>query len=188
MDDDNYSTFKKDDLYKTLERINLWIGNCDAKTSVAMSAIGVFFAILLAKDYAVKFKTIIGIMIKQINLFSVMYLCITTISIALTCVGYYCLFRVLVPRTNINLYKESGIQTNSLIFFSSIANNNSFRDFSRKIEESSESMLRNDLISQIYICSKVCDQKFLSYKRGITFALMGLAIFACLMIVGLIIT
>lgn len=183
----NNSEFEKDDLYRTLERINLWIGNCDTKTSIAIGAIGVIFAVLLSKDYVVKFKSIITYMIKNIDILPFLFLTVFSISIIFICLGCYFLFRALVPRTDTNLYKEPGLELDSLIYFSTISYSKTYEDYSCKIEKASESILRNDIISQIFICSKICDGKFKSYKKGIILVLIGFIIFICLMIVGIII-
>ncbi len=185
--DENNSAFNKDALCQILDRINFWIENCDTKTSIAISAIGIIFAVLLSKDYAVKFKAIIGYMVNNINFFSFLYLTFTVISISIISLGCYCLFRVLVSRTDINLYKEAGIQLVSSIFFSGVANSKSYKDYRKKLENFSENDLRNDLISQIYICSKICDKKFKNYKTGITLVFIGFVFFLCLIVIGLII-
>lgn len=44
--------FTRDDAYKTLETINMWINNCDTKTSVVLSGVGVVATIILSSDYA----------------------------------------------------------------------------------------------------------------------------------------
>ncbi|MBU3188778.1 hypothetical protein K9O30_06335 [Clostridium bowmanii] len=187
MDEESFA-YEKDDLYQTLDRINLWIENSDTKTSIAIGAIGVVFAILLSKDYAVKFKNIIISMINSKNFFSFLYLAVLGISIYVICKGCHYLFKVLVPRTDMNLYKESGIKVDSSIFFSTIANTRSYKDFKKIIGKSTKAVQRNDLISQIYICSKICDLKFKNYKRGITLVSVGFIIFVIVIIIGLIIT
>lgn len=184
--DKKISAFEKDDLYQTLDRTNLWIENCDTKTSIVIGTMGVVFALLLSKDYAVKLKEIISHMISHINVFSFLYLVVIAISISMIGVGCYCLFRVLVPKTDTNMYKEIGIQSDSSIFFSTVASSKSYKDYKGKIERSSEDSLKNDLISQIYICSKICNQKFKSYKTGITLVALGFTFFVCLLIIGLI--
>lgn len=175
------SSFERDDLYKILERIDLWTGNCDAKTSVVISAIGVVFALLLSKDYASKCLFIVLTIARVGGLSSWLYLCGTSISILMICLGCYSLFRVLVPITKVNTTTPK-----SLFFFSSVAQINSFPEFRNRIEKSSESMLREDLLSQIYTCSRICDQKFNNYKRGIIFTLLGTVLFLFMVIIGLI--
>ena len=44
-----------------------------------------------------------------------------------------------------------------------------------------------DLISQIYICSIICDKKFKYYKLGLFLASIGSILFAVLILIGLLI-
>ena len=46
--------------------------------------------------------------------------------------------------------------------------------------------MEEDLVTQIYICSIICDKKFKCYKLGLLFASMGSVLFIGLFVIGLI--
>jgi len=184
----NISAYQLDDLYSTLERVSLWIGNCDTKASITIGTVGIFFSILLSVDYTSKFKLIIEHMINNIGFWPVVYLLITLFTIVLIVMGSFFLFRVLVPSIETSLYKESEIKQESLGFFSTIAKINKYSDFKRKIANESVDGLRNDLITQIYICSKICNKKYESYQKGLFLTLFGCALLFGLLITGVFLT
>lgn len=175
----------KDSLYDTLNRTTAWIENCDNKTSIVLTGVGVLIAIILSGDYVKKIKKIIEHMLGNLNFYSVMFMFITTMAVIVCLIGLYFLFRVLVPKTNTKLYKERNIQTDSLIYFYSIAKNKSYSDYKSKLEKCSESSWENDIISQIYICSIICRDKFDYYKKGLKLIVSAFILFSIMMIIGL---
>lgn len=94
------------------------------------------------------------------------------------------LIGVLFARVNIEEFKNKGIKTESLLFFSSIAKNENFSKYKIKVNKCSEEQLRDDLISQIYICSLICDKKFELYKKGLLSAIVGFCVFMLMIVIG----
>ena len=80
-----------------------------------------------------------------------------------------------------------GIKSDSLIFFSSIAKHKSLSSYKRDLEKCGTKQMDEDLISQIYICSIICDKKFKYYKLGLFLASIGSILFAVLILIGLLI-
>lgn len=74
--------------------------------------------------------------------------------------------QVIKGGTDISVFKQSGIEEKSLIHFSSISNN-SFNDFKRRVTNQSENSMLNDLLSQIYINSSICHDKFKCHKKSV---------------------
>lgn len=184
MDKSNF-TYDKEDLYKTLDRVNLWTTNSEAKTSIIVSAVGVIIAVLLSMDYISRYKSILVYMLSKNCSWAYIYLAAFLISLFIIGKGCYHLFRVLIPRTTIDEYNETSIEYSSLIFFATIANSESYNEYKSKIDQATESSLRNDLLSQIYINSKICKEKFKSHNKGVTFILIGFICFAVVSIIGL---
>lgn len=95
---------------------------------------------------------------------------------------------MLFARINLNEFSDRGIKSDSLIFFSSIAKYNTLLSYKKHLEKCEIEQLNDDLISQIYICSIICDKKFKYYKRGLLLTSIGSLLFVTLFVIGLIIT
>lgn len=67
----------------------------------------------------------------------------------------------------------NGVKGESLVYFSSIADNKSYDEYLSKINGYSSYDYRRDLIQQIYVCSKICNAKFYHYKTGASGVLVG---------------
>ena len=186
--DENNVKLSKDDLNQALDRTNEWIENCDTKASIVLGGIGVVFGILLASDYVKKISEIFNAMIKKSNCWSCLYMFLCVVAIGAIFVGTFFIIKVLVPKINTSIYSTKGIISDSIIFFGTIAKNETFQDYKTKIDAYSESDLLNDIKSQIYICSMICDKKFKNYKLGLTISISGFSAFAILMIIGIWIT
>ena len=57
--------------------------------------------------------------------------------------------------------------------------------YKEKIENCESEEMTEDLISQIYICSIICDKKFKYYKFGLIFASIGFTMLAVLLLIWL---
>ena len=175
---------RHDELTEILDRTTGWIENCDSKTSIILSGMGVVAGILLATDYVEKLVTIYRYMIDYANLWKASYLLVSFLSIGVLVYGCILLIGVLVARVNPAEFSEKGVKTDSLIFFASIAANKSLAKYRGKIKKCSSEQLEDDIISQIYICSLICEKKFALYKKGLIISLAGFAIFAIMTIIG----
>lgn len=178
---------KHDELNEILDRTIGWIENCDTKTSIILSGMGVIAGILLATDYVEKLVTIYRYMISYVNLWRSFYLLVSFLSLWVIVYGCVLLIGVLVAKVNPAEFSEKGVKTDSLIFFTSIAANNSLAKYRDKVKECSYEQLDDDIISQIYICSLICKKKFKLYKKGLIISLAGFAIFVIMTIIGVIV-
>lgn len=184
MDKNNNFT---EDLPSTLDRIIVWINNCDTKTSIVLGGLGVIAGIFLASDYISKIIDIVRFMTSHINVWAVIYLILFFGSIAVLLAGCFFLFRVLISVTDTKSYKERGIKEESLIFFSSIAKNKTLSAYKKKVLKTDNAQFDEDVISQIYTCSIICDTKFRNYNTGLLLSLVGFGVFLVIAIVGIIV-
>ena len=62
----------------------------------------------------------------------------------------------------------------STIYFGSIASSE-FPQYHESVLARDEESYREDLISQIHVCSKICDKKFKHYKAGLVCSIIGVS-------------
>lgn len=177
-----------EELAEILDRNTAWIENCDSKTSIILSSFGIIAGIFLATDYASKFLSIYRYIISHINFWTVIYLILCFLTMGLIVAGCVCWISVLFARVNLSEFSSRGIKTDSLIFFSSIAKHQSLSSYRQKLKKCETSQMEDDFISQIYICSIICDKKFKYYKLGLLFASIGSVLFVGLFVIGLVIS
>lgn len=91
--------------------------------------------------------------------------------------GVVLLILTLIPVINSTIFKEKYLNTNSKIYFGTIANKISYEDYKRKFSNFRKQDYLNDLISQIYINSKIASNKYHLYRYGIFTSLIGLIVF-----------
>lgn len=177
-----------EELIEILDRTVTWTDNCDSKTSIILGGLGVIAGIFLASDYVSKIIEIIRFMTSHINVWSVIYLVLFYGSIAVLLAGCLFLIRVLISVTDTKSYKDREVKEESLVFFSSIAKNKTLSAYKKKVQKTDNAQFEEDIISQIYVCSIICDAKFRNYKTGLLLSLLGFGIFLVIAIVGVIIT
>lgn len=177
-----------EELIEILDRTVTWTDNCDSKTSIILGGLGVIAGIFLASDYVSKIIEIIRFMTSHINVWSVIYLVLFYGSIAVLLAGCLFLIRVLISVTDTKSYKDREVKEESLVFFSSIAKNKTLSAYKKKVQKTDNAQFEEDIISQIYVCSIICDAKFRNYKTGLLLSLLGFGIFLVTAIVGVIIT
>ena len=178
-------TLDKDDLFQTLDRTNAWIENCDTKASIILGGIGVVFGIMLTSENISKIALIFKHMMDNTGFWTGLHIFLSVISICGIVVGALFLLWVLVGKTDTCTFASKGITSESLIFFSSVAKESSLQLYKSKLIECSESNWFDEIISQIFICSIICDKKFKRYKIGLILSVLGFNLFAVMMIIGI---
>jgi len=73
-------------------------------------------------------------------------------------------------------------QDDSILFFGSIAKNQNFEEFKKKIKNSDEKKIEEDIIMQIYNNSIICNKKFENYNKAILDIKKALVIFLIIII------
>ena len=177
----------QDELNQILERTIGWINNCDTKTSIILSGLGVLYGIFLATDYLGKSISLVKWMIDNLSFGSVVYLIFISISVLLMLVGVAFFTLVLLSRTNISEFRNQKVNSVSLLFFDSISSFSTVKDYKNKIENCDGKLFIDDLISQIYVCSIICKSKFDYYKRGLLFSLFGVVMYCILNFIGVLV-
>ena len=177
-----------EDLPSILDRIIVWTDNCDSKTSIILGGLGVIAGIFMASDYVTKIIEIVRFMTSHVNFWAVIYLIMFFGSIAVLLAGCFFLIRVLISVTDTKSYQERGVTEESLVFFSSIAKNKTLSAYKKKVQKTDNAQFEEDIISQIYICSIICDAKFRNYKTGLLLSLLGFGMFSVTAIVGINVT
>ncbi|WP_301390137.1 Pycsar system effector family protein [Enterococcus spodopteracolus] len=155
---------RNEELYQRMDRINEWIKSCDNKTSILLATFGIFSSIFISDFFRNKCISIARYMLDKVEFGSILYLFTFSIFIVSLGVGLFYLVKELSPKLsfkNIN----SG---NSLIFFGSIGDK-TYDQFKQLIDEEEEENTYRDIIYQIYINSKICADKHMYAKKGLSF-------------------
>ena len=184
----NKIAYSKDDAYKTLDITNMWIENVDSKISYALAFIGVVLGFIMAEEKPIDIgDTVIDILEKIISFFSstnrvlnitiekdivaLLLLCASTVT-AIISIVY--LLIALKGSISLDEYNEDGLTIKSNIFWGSVSKK---KDFKHEVLNISEDGLMNDITSQIFINSKICNKKFENYNKGIRYIIFTVIIF-----------
>ena len=168
-----------DDEFKTLEIINFWIANCDTKTSILLAIYGVVLSLSLSSDKIRLLRNIVVACFATQSMGNVLYFIFLLTSIGIFFFGLYKLIRVLLPKID--------LQNPSVMFFGSVARIPSLNEYKLKVDTISDEELHKDLLGQIYAAAKICNQKFQNQKAGLLFSMVGLMLFAILVLLGTIV-
>ena len=175
---------KREQLIEVLDKTIGWIDNCDSKASSFLSCIGVVAGIFLATDYVEKISSIISGMIDKNNLGGYLFVIIYVLTVIAMIIGCILLVGVLIAKTDINEFNSQNVKSDSLIFFASIASYKKMTDYKSKILACNSSKFNEDLVSQIYICSIICNKKFALYKKGLVLFIVSFIVFLVLSVIG----
>lgn len=162
MNDEYKLSDDLDKLHLTLDRTIGFISNCDTKVSFWLSSLGVIFTILFTVkiphfNFIVEKVSSLQSNIDGYFILGVFAFCL---SLCLTVRGIYFLTQVLIAKTECNGYP------NSKIFFGHIAKFSNYRDYFDKVQLTNLEQYKEDLISQIYTNSQICNEKFKNYNKG----------------------
>lgn len=168
---------RKEEAIRTLERINFWIGNCDTKISFALAfsgiLIGAFFASSIINGSLSKLVDGLFNLKSMARLGDIqMPLIIITVLVLAFFVFFmirsiYNLFMGIKGDIDASSYEQPGLITNSNLFFGTI-DKRSFNEFKNSFEAQTSEQVLDDFLSQVYINSKRCQQKFSLYNKGVT--------------------
>ena len=166
----------EEQMERNLDRINMWIDNCDQKTSFLLAFLGVVATLFLTSDLVSIIKQLLvipfmGYWRDNIGSFDflrfVIALCLVVglISIFIALVR---LLLCLMAKTDFSKFKQEGMIEKSGLFFGHIAQ----MSFSEFVEADNE--LLKDLQSQAYTNACICDSKFKHYNKGLQLVLFAL--------------
>lgn len=170
-----------EDLNIILDRINQWIVNCDNKSMILVTLVGIIVGILFATNYIEKLLAIYSYICSHPTYINLGYFIVSIISIFLILLGIWNIIQSIIARTEIPA--DNGLITNSLIYYGTISNYE-YEEYVKNVKEIDKESLKQEIISQIYINSKICTKKFKNYNNGLKFSILGFGLFAILMVIG----
>ena len=186
----NKIAYSKDDAYKTLDITNMWIENVDSKISYALAFIGILLGFIITKDKPIDIGDTVVDILEKTSMFLASSNRVFNITIeknilalvlltALTTTAIISIIYLLIAlKGNIGLdeYNEDGLNIESNIFWGSISKKR-YIDFKNEVTNINENDLINDITSQIFINSKICNKKFENYNKGIRYIIFTVIIF-----------
>lgn len=198
------NSFSKEDAFKALDTINMWINNCDNKASIILGSIGVITSIMISSDFAKVIKNIIKSVFMDIELCKIIYFIISLIAFLICMTGVASLVVCIVPTIILNKSKSKKVQkrflkinknkkdkqivvnTQSSLMFYGIIATTEYDEFYNLIKSNCDNFdnVMADLTFQIHSASVICKLKFERLKRGIILFIFGFLICFVLVIIG----
>ena len=164
----NTTSFNAEELKDNLDRVNMWIGNCDQKASFILAIIGVVLGICFTSDSLVFIKSeIVSLVISaidnstSISLLTIFEALLLLMLFAFLIMSVFRMIFALRAKTDLKKLSQPGMESNSMLHYQTIANM-TYREFCEK-----EVHILNDLRSQFYVNSCICTSKFENYKKGV---------------------
>ena len=170
---------------QTLDRNIGFITNCDNKTSIILTAVGVLLTIILTNEGLNEIFCIVISSIKAKTALSILYLVCFAGAVFVVALGMYTLGSVLVAKTTDKAIGKTDAP--SRIFFFGIRNNTDFKTYYDRFHDMSNEDLLNDLIEQIYINADIAFTKYEKYNRGLKYTIIGFVSFIVFFLVGIIV-
>ncbi|EES48092.1 DUF5706 domain-containing protein [Clostridium botulinum] len=180
----NFKKIKKNDALDILDRTITFVNSCDTKASVVIGISGVLLTILSSNERVTEIKSIIKSAIGSDKWYGVLYLGILVCVVIVGVFGIVKLLQVLFPKINCDELNQEGIELNSKIFFGGICKNSTYNQYKEKVMNYNEDEYLNDIISQIYLNSIICERKFKNFKVGVAATFLGFLSFFVVLIVG----
>jgi len=168
----------KESYFDQLDRTIGFVRDCDHKTSIVLAAIGIIATIIIDQCGKDMINLVSSILDGNKNLTPSVYFftILLTISLIFLIFGIWKFIRVLIPVTDSSLCdNESSLERNSIIFAVSISKLN-YEDYKSKILNYTDEEYINDILSQIYINSKICARKYKNYKNGLIYSIVGVTL------------
>lgn len=174
---------KREQLRSDLERVNFWINNVDQKASLLLAVLGIILSIVCSTN---KVFEIVFVALKPIIDALKYQNCIPVLNILMAIMMCICIWHLgktilfilnaIKATTDPKLFEQKDLNTDSLLHFQSIENR-SYKSFQKyrliQMEELKEEI--SDFLSQIYINSNICVNKFDNYNKSIH----SLKVFLC---------
>lgn len=174
------SVFTVNEAKDVLNRIIGFINTCDMKASVLLGAVGVVITLFFTTQGITVFLNTMDALDKNLSCFYPVLLLGASLSIALLLFGTWQLITVLKADV-----KPSG--KGSILYFKDISENKTYDDYLKKARSVTGCEYLEDFISEIYINSKICTQKYEKYNSGLHLCLIGVLLFALFFIAGLVV-
>ncbi|ACA57427.1 hypothetical protein CF088_19190 [Clostridium botulinum] len=168
------SNYNREDAYKTLEIINLWIGNIDTKISFVLAFMAVLIGFIFTKGLPNSFQNVADkklLELKGIDILGIL------IVLSLYCTSLISIIFFLFGIKG----KVKDISNNQSIFFFGSIGGMDRVAYIEKINNMTEDEILNDLGEQIHINSKICSKKISYYNKGLLFLIVTVILcFICM--------
>lgn len=182
-DNNDEVKYKIEKATETLERNIGFITNCDTKTSIVLTAIGVLLTIILTNDGLGKIFSIVKTCLNEKSIYSIMYLICFGITVLILFLGLYNLLSVLIARTDI---KSKGINSSkSNIFFVGISKNKNFETYKDRFYSMNQHEFLDEIIAEIYANAYIATIKYKKYNIGLKLTIIGFILFVIVLLVGI---
>lgn len=167
------------ELQTDMDRVIGFVERYFTKTSIMLGVWGVVISIFFEENVSIAVVSAFSKAINNINFLSVCFIIVSIISILLFITGiiFFCI--TLVARAR-NSHKDSKM------FYTDIASNKNVDEYKKKIEQLTETDIREDYINQIYINSVLCKKKNSSYNKGVFLTLIGFGGFILSLVIRII--
>lgn len=119
------------------------------------------------------------------NFCTVIYIVFLGSSVFMLCYGIVRLILTLVARIDANIYQQPGLITDSVLFFGKISDRASYQVFQNDILSIKKDDYLKDLLSQVYINSKIANEKYVNYNKGIKWTIIGFIAFIVMFLIGI---
>ena len=142
----------------SLDRINGWINSCDSKAGTVLALTGVLLTIIFTNDGVAEMYNVLQSIIPPVNFCTVLYIGFLGISVLTLCYGIARLITTLIARIDANIYQQPEMITDSVLFFGKISDRASYQIFQNDILSIKKEDYLKDLLSQVYINSKIANE------------------------------
>ena len=155
--------YNKEEAYNILNRIDLWIGNCDTKFSILLALLGIFFGLTInIFSTFTKLRNMISIWEETIKFDKV--ICIICCIFVLS---YIILIILCTIFSILGINAKIKNTTNNPLFFGNIAKFKNTKEFEQSIKNITGDEYIKFLNEQIYTNSRICTKKYLYYKKSL---------------------
>jgi hypothetical protein len=158
-----------------------FINNCDNKASIVLGGTVAILAIIFSSDGIKKVIDMVSAMLfpqsGSTTSGEAFYLLLLVLSMVLLIIGFVFLVLTITARV-----KSSG---SSVIYFGHIAQHKDAGVYRENILSTSKEVLLEDILTQIYINSVICSQKYKHYNRGLKLTVIGFAALIAILAFGI---
>ena len=157
-----------DEMERCLDRTNMWIGNCDQKASFLLALVGVVITIIFTCGAASKINDVLVSPlitywkndIGSFCFWRMVDALLLIAGMALVFVSMIYLLLCLMAKTDYSQFQQPGMEQRSHLFYGHIASM-TYDEFCHTTVDKF-----NDLRSQVYTNSIICNDKFKNYRKG----------------------
>ena len=169
---------------QTLERNIGFVANCDTKTSIVLTSLGVLLTLFLTNGGLSAILRLGRCGLTGGTLWDIFYLLCLAGAGGVLLFGIWLLVTVLVGRAQTAVKDEETKDDSSLLFFGGILKVGDLPAYRGRFLAMTKEELLDELIAEIYVNAQIATQKYRRYNRGIRLAGAGFALLMGVLLVG----